>query len=98
MYYEKSPKTEKAKILLEITTIIASLLRPTTPGSPVSQNTKSTVVVVLLHLPVESPELDLHAGLMIHTPIPTQKGIENKSQTPLLLRKRKPLSRDTTTK
>ena len=77
---------------------IASLLWPTTLGSPVSQNTKSCVVEVLLHLPVQGPELNLHAGLMIHQAIPTQEGIENKSRTPLLLLKRKPLSRDTTTK
>ena len=85
------------KTLLEITQI-ASLLWPTTLSSPVLQNTQSGVVVVVLHLPVQSPEQNLHAGVMIHWAIPGEEGILSKSRPPLILSKRKPLSRDTTTK
>ena len=77
---------------------IASLLWPTTLSSPVLQDTQSCVIVVVLHLPVQSPELNLHAGMMIHRAIPGEEGVLNKSRPPLILSKRKPLSRDTTTK
>ncbi len=39
-----------------------SLLRPTTPGSPVSQNAKSDVIEIFLHHAVESPELYINTA------------------------------------
>ena len=85
------------KIKLD-TTQIASLLWPTTLSSPVLQNTQSSVKMVILHHSVQSPEQNLHAGVVIHWAIPGEEGILNESRPPLILSKIKPLSRDKTTK
>ena len=88
LYYEKSPKIGEGEDLTGNHTLAASLLRPTTLlSSPVSQHAESDVVEVFLHHAVESPELYINTGVMIHRPVPAQEGVEDEARTALLLRK-----------